>query len=832
MGDYKKEKVVINFLRFCLYQEKPRHTIMIRKNKELDVSDIYPTPEELKEWGFKGLQPINAYDRDILYEHEYPASRLERLKKECVDPIFANVSSSIQGVLRVCTFNVHNFLNICHKEKIKKQFDSYFSFFQKLDATILCLQEVVPLHTPPLEKDAHTREEITKASFQPLIEQMKSLGYTYYLLGDAMRGTNVFPEQKYYVLCNAIFSKLPFLRQSIYRLPGNRNFLSVGVEYEKKEYLVINTHLDVHNTVVQGKEVGLAEIQAKILQQYIQSYRNQYAVTNVLLCGDLNRPYELKGTLRIKRSKDIERIFAPLYPLLQEPRYQEEYLFTNLSIQTQTDYILVSKDFSDTIMDYYVIPYFISDHHPLVLEILPPTGFSEQRNLIELRKKFPKTLNVTLQNLPIYWLQPEGYTNPEQAPLYDDIQEKDTLTPIQRLATYYKNTYFSTLAERKPSSPLDTEYVMFQYVKCRPHMKLVTFFPAFSGKIEQKKVAYSKTLLLTRKEAMGVLYQMYKASKTCLELEREVVQKGWETNEAREIHVVWYEEFTPTSTDTFYVTESFGSMIDLSSLYLNENSLRMLKYQDLENLEKCNKKNHGASFVMFNTVKRIFQEKFSLLDRERCIVVSSTVLYAYGLRNMNDIDAYIYYYPRPSKEFRETLYTYTLEPGKMRKDELSWFDGYLAQTEEESYYDSWYDKVSLAMKDVRMKDVIFDPRYHFYFCGQKCSLLLFEVIKRLYRFKPKSWADLIAINVKYHQGIKLPLLPEKIKHYYKESIDPKTLVNTISHNLRIQYGIQMKPEIIQTYFTLATLSPDVNEYDIEKNRDAFENYLLKDFHLE
>lgn len=797
---------------------------MIRKNKELDVSDIYPTPDELKEWGFQGLQPILSYDKDVLYEGEY-ATQGERLKKECVDPIFANVSSNIAGVLRVCTFNVHNFLNICQKEKVKKQIDSYISFFQKLDATILCLQEVVPLHTPPLETDANTREEIVKASFQPFIEQMKGLGYTHYLIGDAMRGTNMFPGKKYYVLCNAIFSKLPFLRQSIYRMPGNRNFLSVSVEYEKKEYLVINTHLDVKNTQ------GLAEIQVKILKQYIESYRNQYSVSNILLCGDLNRPYELKGTLPMKRFKDVEIIFAPLYPLLQEPSSQEEYFLTNRSNQTQTDYILVNKDFNDTITDYYMLPYFISDHHPLVLEILPPTGFSEQRNLIALQKKFPKTMNFTLQNLPIYWLQHEGYSNTNQEPLYDDIQEKDTITPIQRLATYYKNTYFSALAETKPSSSIDTDHVMFQYVKCRPDMRLVTFFPAFSGKINQKKVAYSKMILLTRKEAMGLLYQMYKASKTCCELEREVVQKGWKTNEAREIHVVWYEEFTPTSTDMFYVTESFGSMIDLSSLYLNENSLRMLKYQDLENLEKFNKKNNGTSFVMFNTVKRIFQEKFSLLDRERCMVVSSTVLYAYGLRNMNDIDAYVYYYPRPSKEFRETLYKYTLESGKMRKDELYWFDGYLAQTEEESYYDAWYDKVSLAMKDVRMKDVIFDPRYHFYFCGQKCSLLLFEVIKRLYRFKPKSWADLIAINVKYHQGIKLPLLPEKIKHYYKESINPETLVNTISNNLRIQYGIQMKPETIKTYFTVATLSPDVNEYDIEKNRDAFDNYLLKDFHL-
>ena len=814
---------------------------MIRKNKELTTTDIYPTQEELNEWGFSGLQPILAYTKEELYEGEYHGTILERLKKDCVDTMFAKIPSYVKDTLRVCTFNVHNFLNVCQKDPIKKQLRPYLEFFQKLDATILCLQEVVPLHDPPLEKDATTGEEIIgNASFAPFLEKMKELGYSHYLIGDTMRGNNLL-HQNYYVLCNVIFSKLPFLRQAIYQLPGNRNLLSVGIQYQGTEYLVINTHLDVNNTTIhlQGKEVGLAEVQSKIIRQYVQSYKNQYQVSNVLLCGDLNRPFERKGTRVIKRYERLEEIFAPLYFLFQEPVEQKEYLLTNQTIETQTDYILINKGFTDVVMDYYVIPYFISDHYPLVLDVLPPTGFSEQRNLFALRKKFPFSLNFTLSNVSTYWLSPQGYINLKQEPMMC-VKEGDYLAPIEKMAKYYKNTYIGKLIKKElilDRSDIDTEYVIFQYVKCRPKIRLLTFWSTFSGDVNEvlkgEKIVYRKKVMLTRKEAMGVLYQLYFSQKLSLpDIERHVVKKGWSTEQAQEIQMVWCEDFSGKADETLDVREVFGEVIDVSSLYLNQNSLQMLKYQDLQNVEKFNQEQNGRSFMMFNTVKKIFQENFSLLDRERCIVVSGTVLYAHGLRSMTDVDAYVYYYPDPSKELRETLYKYTLESEKIRGDELDWFDCYLAKNEEGSYYDDWYDKISLAMKNVEMKDVIFDPRYHFYFCGQKCSLLLFEVIKRLYRYKPIGWADLIAINLKYHQGIKFPQLPEKIKHYYKEKIDLSSFIRTIAHNLRNRYGIQMKPEVIQSYFTVATLSSDVDEYDLEKNRNALEKHLLKEFHLE
>ena len=96
----------------------------------------------------------------------------------------------------------------------------------------------------------------------------------------------------------------------------------------------------------------------------------------------------------------------------------------------------------------------------------------------------------------------------------------------------------------------------------------------------------------------------------------------------------------------------------------------------------------------------------------------------------------------------------------------------------EDYTIIFYDKLGYIFDKIKYEDVVFNPKYHFYFFGLKMHLIEFEIIKRIYRFKPSAWADLVMIKKKLNYPIVFPKIPEKIK-YSVNKIDKIRLIETI-----------------------------------------------------
>ena len=121
---------------------------------------------------------------------------------------------------------------------------------------------------------------------------------------------------------------------------------------------------------------------------------------------------------------------------------------------------------------------------------------------------------------------------------------------------------------------------------------------------------------------------------------------------------------------------------------------------------------------------------------------------------------------------------------------------------------------------IKYEDVVFNPKYHFYFFGLKMHLIEFEIIKRIYRFKPSAWADLVMIKNKLNYPIVFPKIPEKIK-YRDNKIDKNRLIETILYYIRLRYYTYYKKEEIEKMFVDKEITSNIDNKNINKDINFF-----------
>ncbi len=93
-----------------------------------------------------------------------------------------------------------------------------------------------------------------------------------------------------------------------------------------------------------------------------------------------------------------------------------------------------------------------------------------------------------------------------------------------------------------------------------------------------------------------------------------------------------------SSYDILHINDFFNETIDYSTIYLNNNSIKFLNQQNIQNFINISS---NREFIYINTLKKILYENFSQQNISRFIFISSFILYIFGLRKMNDIDGFI-----------------------------------------------------------------------------------------------------------------------------------------------------------------------------------------------
>ena len=366
------------------------------------------------------------------------------------------------------------------------------------------------------------------------------------------------------------------------------------------------------------------------------------------------------------------------------------------------------------------------------------------------------------------------------------------------------------------------------------------------------KIYYQKQTWLNYSSAQSLIYQLYihtDRNKTFNHLNFNVEQKGWKNRNMKlPIKIFFYEylgdqneisgslatfknELRDTLKtnemriyDILHINDTFQEALDNSSIFLNNNSIKLLSKMNMKRFIEINNSSSGTkSVMMINTLKKILFNNFDLISMNRFIFNSSIVLYTHTQRAVNDIDGYVFM-GKTEQIFNEQYEKFFYADSN---NAFPTFDLSAKGTPRyEDYITKFYDKVANILKISDYDEVIFNPQYHYYFFGLKINILQLEIIKKMYRYKPKSYADLIALNVLKKCNIKFPKIPKEIKYYYKDNVNEKYIIKNISHHLKSLYNIDISvEEITKKYFINKNISSNINNYNINDDKKVFDNYL-------
>lgn len=323
---------------------------------------IYPTQAELINMGYEPNMVIYADDKPFLYPGEnfkYTAvtNYCQRTIKE--------VKPKIKNSLRVMTFNVHNFITRCN-HGIAPIFSSINPFQKARDITkflelikstnidILCLQEVVPVPNFEIKEDIKDYDFIRKHfTFDFLNDEMKKLGFKYNIIAPTQHGKfNENENRTYYFLANAIYSKRELLKTEIDNFDYlNRNIIKTEVNFNGKNIIIVNTHLEYFGN--------------NVIRQY-QNLKTHIDSSNTILCGDFN--IDLFNNHKSKRYDQWEE--KTNFIRNNYISANKSTLITNFSQGEQTDFILLNKKSDIKNIYSYVIFTYISDHYPVIADFV------------------------------------------------------------------------------------------------------------------------------------------------------------------------------------------------------------------------------------------------------------------------------------------------------------------------------------------------------------------------------------------------------------------------------------------------------------------------------
>jgi hypothetical protein len=400
-------------------------------------------------------------------------------------------------------------------------------------------------------------------------------------------------------------------------------------------------------------------------------------------------------------------------------------------------------------------------------------------------------------------------------PLFNNIKLYDYIQPIKNLYEYYKNLnidYYKNILDNYQKINLikkENENILLYYLMCRPNAKILITFSSYNIQSfldnlkKNTNFYYHKSLFMNKKEIISLLYQiMYDRFNSYHNLLNYINEIGFLDN--NKIQIYFYEgNYEIDRKINFLINNSFNELVEISKIFLNENSLNLLKYQNIQRLYEIN---HDEK------IKKIFNEllfeinKFSLFINNNLILMSGIILYIYGFRIFNDIDIGIL-----PIDINIKIKAYDIKV--MKKD----------------------DKIKIGNEIINYYDIIINPKYHFYFLGIKCIILDIEMERKrqLKINRPRTYVDIIMVNELLNRNYNLPYI---IKNYEKYPYNNKQFFKSMIHHFKNRYNKNLSKEDIENKLikyspkTIELLNKNSNKIIINKynplNGIIFNNYYL------
>lgn len=399
--------------------------------------------------------------------------------------------------------------------------------------------------------------------------------------------------------------------------------------------------------------------------------------------------------------------------------------------------------------------------------------------------------------------------------MFNDIAPYGYRPLVTRLKNYYKsvqNSYYKKFYKHvekyfdKPypilTSTKWTDEMMLHYTKCRPESKLLLLWPNSSSrdqihslfkliKSHGGNIYYRKQFFISKKGIDGLMYQLtskYPAPPSLKKSSKQLItslliELPFDTKKL---------SFKPLLKTHLVINNPEKAV----KIIYNNNSLTFLENQNLKNhINIVSKSKYSIKLL---STYRSYIKKLSPIDQIRTILYSSSTLFSYGVRSMNDIDAY---FVNLSKNSSNTMSIIS------KLQNVSDMDISMQGTKGwESYWKAHLNKIADLQGETNFNNLVLNPKHHYYFNGDKYLNLSIDIQKRLLRLRPRAYADIIATNKLLNLNTKLPKIPKSVPHY-RDNIDPIVFKSTIKYALENRYNIKITLSQIDEYISKRALSP-------------------------
>ncbi len=220
-----------------------------------------------------------------------------------------------------------------------------------------------------------------------------------------------------------------------------------------------------------------------------------------------------------------------------------------------------------------------------------------------------------------------------------------------------------------------------------------------------------------------------------------------------------------------YVPETELNKWILSTIFLNENTMKFLEYQEFKFYAK---REYETSRRWIQSYRNFYFREFNSLDQSQIMLFSSVILYFLGHRNCNDLDIMAHELSDEGRIHMLDLRERHQRPEETEKRFVShqqhptyFMDISIKHTEHyPKYWNQWLNEWAREYGAKYFEEILGNGEYHCYFLGMKMVSLDCDIVRRRLRNRPYAMADLIAMRKRYHSiPIDIPVIRDTYTRY-------------------------------------------------------------------
>ena len=144
------------------------------------------------------------------------------------------------------------------------------------------------------------------------------------------------------------------------------------------------------------------------------------------------------------------------------------------------------------------------------------------------------------------------------------------------------------------------------------------------------------------------------------------------------------------------------------------------------------------SHLKFNTLRKWLYSNTSLENINRLCLIGSITLYAFGIRNIGDIDGI--FMSKPDNTQEAELIELLNSSFSNKQTKIDFID--IGIKNSKYWKDSWEEKNKKVIEYFGLNnfdDVVYNPKYHFNFHGIKIYLFEYELVRKIFRLDDKNY---------------------------------------------------------------------------------------------